>query len=79
MYRGNQVDTNEPQQTLGIHTDYQQLQNPFKYSNILEAEEEAYAMIAGDKLTSLNAAKGSQDWPEWHKAMKDELQNVVQH
>jgi hypothetical protein len=42
--------------------------------NILEAEEEAYAIIAGDELTSLNEAKGSQDWPEWQKAMKDELQ-----
>jgi hypothetical protein len=41
--------------------------------NVLEAEE-AYAIIAGDELTSLNKAKGSQDWPEWQKAMKDELQ-----
>jgi hypothetical protein len=69
----DQVDINEPQKTQGIHTNYQQLQDLFKYSNILEAEE-AYVIIAGDELTSVNEAKGSQDWPEWQKAMKDELQ-----
>jgi hypothetical protein len=31
-------------------------------------------IIAGDELTSLNEAKGSQDWPEWQRAMNDELQ-----
>jgi hypothetical protein len=70
----DQVDTNEPWNTWGIHTNYQWLQDPFKYSNILEAEEEAYAIVAGDELTSLNKAKGSQDWPECQKAMNDELQ-----
>jgi hypothetical protein len=35
--------------------------------------EEAYAIIAGDELTSLKEAKCSPDWPEWEKAMKIEL------
>jgi hypothetical protein len=70
----DQVDINEPWKTRGIHTDYQRLQDPFKYSNILEAQEEAYAIIAGNERTSLNEARRSQGWPEWQEAMKDELQ-----
>ena len=35
--------------------------------------DETYAIIAGDELNSLSEAKGSPDWPEWHKAIDEEL------
>ncbi len=35
--------------------------------------EETYAIIAGDELNSLNEAESSHDWPEWRKAINDEL------
>ena len=35
--------------------------------------EETYAIIAGDELNSLDEAKSSLDWPEWRKAIDEEL------
>jgi hypothetical protein len=70
------VDIEQPQRTRGLHPDYRYLSNPFGYkgeeeeTNILE---EIYAVIARDELNSLNEAKSSQDWPEWHKAIDEEL------
>ena len=40
--------------------------------------EEVYAIIAGDELTSLKEAKISPDWPEWEKAMKIELDLLLE-
>ena len=55
---------------------YKQLDDPFSEEE--EDEEtflltdEAYAIIAGDELTSLQEAKVSPDWPEWDKAMSEQ-------
>jgi Reverse transcriptase (RNA-dependent DNA polymerase) len=70
------IDINKPQKTCGICTDYQHLHTPFPEE---EEEEtfltfkEAYAIIAGDELTSLKEAKDSLDWPEWEQAMNKQL------
>jgi hypothetical protein len=70
------VDIEQPQRTHGLHPDYHYLSNPFGYkgeeevTNILE---EIYAVIAGDELNSLSEAKSSPDWPEWRKAIDEEL------
>jgi hypothetical protein len=37
------------------------------------ANNPTIALIAGDELNSLNEAKSSQDWPEWRKAIDEEL------
>jgi Reverse transcriptase (RNA-dependent DNA polymerase) len=65
--------------TRGIRTEHQNLHDPF--SEELEEEEEenflsmeeAFAIIAGDELTSLKEAKESPEWPEWEQAMKEQL------
>jgi Reverse transcriptase (RNA-dependent DNA polymerase) len=35
--------------------------------------EEAFAIIAGDELTSLKEAKESLEWPDWEQAMQEQL------
>jgi hypothetical protein len=35
--------------------------------------EEAFPIIAGDELTSLKEAKDSLEWPEWERAMQEQL------
>jgi hypothetical protein len=58
--------------TLSITIDYKTLHDPFteeEEENFLSMEE-AFAMIAGDKLTSLKEAKES---PEWEQAMQEQL------
>jgi hypothetical protein len=72
----------EPHKTYGKHVDYCHLNNPFseekddEESYLFEvlSEEEAYTIIVGDELTSLNNTQNSSEWPEWHHAMKEELQ-----
>jgi hypothetical protein len=39
----------------------------------LLSTDEAFAIIAGDELTSLHKAKTSIDWPAWNTAMHEEL------
>jgi len=70
------VDIEQPRRTCGIHPDYRYLSNPFGYEGEEEVTnllEETYTIIAGDELNSLNEAKSSQDWPEWRKAIDEEL------
>jgi Reverse transcriptase (RNA-dependent DNA polymerase) len=70
------IDINELQKTCEIHTDYQHLHNHFPEEDEEETFltfEEVYAIIAGDKLTSLKEAKDSLDWPEWEWAMHEKL------
>src|SRR6202046_682889 len=70
------VDIEQPRRTRGIRPDYRYLSNPFGYEGEEEVTnllEETYAIIAGDELNSLNEAKSSQDWPEWRKAIDEEL------
>jgi Reverse transcriptase (RNA-dependent DNA polymerase) len=67
----------EPRKTRGIRTDYKRLQNPFLVeeddeTNLL-ASDETFAVIASDELNTLDKAKNSFDWPEWQKAMREEL------
>jgi len=72
------VDINEPRKTRGLRPDYRYcyLNNIFgqeddeEETNLLE---ETYAIIAGDELNSLEEAKSSLDWPEWRKAIDEEL------
>jgi Reverse transcriptase (RNA-dependent DNA polymerase) len=71
------IRTNYQNLTRGIRTEHQNLHDPF--SEELEEEEnflsmeEAFAIIAGDELTSLKEAKESPEWPEWEQAMKEQL------
>src|SRR6202051_3857326 len=70
------MDIEQPRRTCGLRPDYRYLSNPFGYEGEEEATnilEETYAVIAGDELNSLNEAKSSQDWPEWRKAIDEEL------
>ena len=72
------VDIEQPQKTCGLCLDYRYcyLNNPFgdedeeEEMNIID---ETYTIIAGDELNSLSEAKGSPDWPEWCKAIDEEL------
>jgi Integrase core domain len=67
------VNINAPQKTRGIRTDYQHLHDPFPEEEEEEtflSMEEAFAIIAGDKLTSLKEAKDSPEWPEWEEPCK---------
>ena len=70
------IDINAPRKTRGIHIDYKNLHDPYpeeeNEDNFLTMEE-VYAIIAGDKLTSLKDTRTSPDWPEWEIAMQAEL------
>jgi hypothetical protein len=69
------IDVNEPRKMRGTRTDYWRLQNPLEEEEetFLIDDEEPYAIIAGDKLTSLREAKDSPDWHIWQKTMDIEL------
>jgi len=70
------VDVEQPRRIHGLCPDYRYLSNPFGYEGEEEATnilQETYAVIAGDELNSLNEAKSSPDWPEWCKAIDEEL------
>ena len=74
------VDIEQPRKTRGLHPDYRYcyLNNPFGDEEEEEEEEtniidETYAIIAGDEINSLSEAKDSPDWPEWCKAIDEEL------
>jgi len=60
-------------------TNYQVLHEP-----LLEEEESlqdinsTFAIIAGDELTDLCDVKKSSDWPEWHKAMGEEIKLLTE-
>ena len=56
--------------------DYRYLNNPFldeDEQDINLSDEQTFAIIPGDEITSLKEAKNSPDWPEWEKATKSEL------
>ena len=63
-------DEEEPNQrrTQGKQIDYQYLNNPFPDQEEDEiaftSDEQLFAIIAGDELTSLKEARNSPDWPE---------------
>jgi hypothetical protein len=66
--------------TRAKHVDYHYLNDPCpdeEENNESEvsftADEEIYAIIAGDEYTSLKDARNSPDWPEWEKAIHSEL------
>jgi hypothetical protein len=71
-------DAFEPRKTRGIRTDYKRLQNPFLVEEDDEinslASDEIHAVIAGDELGNLREAEESPDWPEWKKAMREEME-----
>jgi hypothetical protein len=70
------VDINELQKTHGICTNYKLLHDPFPEEEEEETfltMEEVYAIIASDELTSLKEAKNSTEWPEWERAMEEQL------
>ena len=61
------IDINAPWKTCGIHINYKNLHDPYpeeeNEDNFLTMEE-VYAIIAGDKLTSLKDAIFFPNWPE---------------
>jgi hypothetical protein len=64
------VDVDELWKMQGKRTDYKFLHDPFPDQEDNEEEsfltiEEVYAIIVGDKLTSLEEAKNSPEWPQW--------------
>src|SRR5882762_11893834 len=70
------MDVDQPHKTRGVRPDYCYLDNPFRGEGQEKESflglEGTYAIIAGDKLNSLEA-KSSPDWSEWHKAIDEEL------
>src|SRR5271156_872706 len=75
----------EPQRrTRGIRIDYRYLHNPFPdedddvNEHTFSSDEQLYAIIAGDEHTSLKDARNSPDWPEWEKAIQNELTQLQQ-
>jgi len=75
----------EPQwRTRGIRIDYCYLHNPFPDEEdeankaSFSSNEELYAIIAGDELTSLKDTEKSPDWLEWKKAIQIELAQLQQ-
>src|SRR5882762_4646709 len=71
------MDVDQPCKTQRVHPDYHYLDNPFRGEGQEKESflglEETYAIIAGDELNSLEEAKSSPDWSEWHKAIDEEL------
>jgi Reverse transcriptase (RNA-dependent DNA polymerase) len=68
-FQEGDIDINTPWKTHGIHTNYQHLHNPFPDLSV----EEAFGIITSDELTSLKEAKDSPEWPEWERAMQEQL------
>jgi hypothetical protein len=71
--------------TRAKYVDYRYLSNPFPDEEegddsevAFTANEEIYAIIAGDEYTSLKDARNSPDWPEWEKAIHSELAQLNQ-
>jgi len=82
-----QNEEEEPQNTWhtrGICVYYQYLHNPFPNEEdkinvtTYSSNEELFAIIAGDKLTSLKDTQKSLNWPEWEKAIQNELTQLQQ-
>ena len=77
-------DEEEPNQrrTQGKQIDYQYLNNPFPDQEEDEiaftSDEQLFAIIAGDELTSLKEARNSPNWLEWEKAIQSELAQLHQ-
>jgi len=71
------VDVDQLRKTWGVRPDYRYLDNPFRGKGEEKESflglEETYAIIAGDKLNSLEEAKSSPDWLEWRVAIDKEL------
>ena len=69
------VDIFELQRTRGKRVDYHQLNDPLPEidKDIEMSSDIVYAIITGDKLTSLKEAQWSPEWPQWQKAMETEL------
>jgi hypothetical protein len=73
--------SDELQKTCEIHTNYQYLHHPFPDEEDGEETlsiEEVYAIIAGDELTNLKDAKTSPKWPQWQKAIQEELDLLME-
>ena len=75
------MDIDKPWKTRGVRQDYKYLDDPYPEEDSEEEEntlmiDEVYAIIPGDELTSLREAKESDDWPEWNKAMQEELSQL---
>ena len=75
----------EPQRcTRGIRVDYRYLHNPFPDEDndaneiTFTSDEQLFAIIAGDKHTSLKDARNSPNWLEWEKAIQSELAKLHQ-
>jgi len=74
----------EKQHMRGICKDYHYLNNPFPNEEdesneaTLSSDEEIFAIIASDELTSLKDAKRFSDWLEWEKAIQSELTQLQQ-
>jgi hypothetical protein len=71
--------------TRAKHVDYRYLNDPFPDEEknnesevVYTADDEIYAIIAGDEYTSLKDARNSPDWPEWEKAIHSELAQLTQ-
>src|SRR6266567_5206947 len=82
--RSEEEEPQEKQHTRGICMDYRYLHNPFPNEEdeaneaTFSSNEELFAIIAGDELTSLKDAKKSPDWLEWEKAIQIELTQLQQ-
>ena len=81
--RNEEEEPQNTRHTRGIHVDYRYLDNPFpdeedEINETYSSNEELFAIIAGDELTSLRDARNSLDWPEWEKAIQNELTQLQQ-
>ena len=78
--RKQEDDQSEPRKTRGIKMDYHYLDNPFPDEDDIPPSDQYTnnAIIAGDELTSLSEAQQSPDWPEWERAIDNELNQLQQ-
>ena len=82
--RSEEEEPQEKWHTRGIRMDYRYLHNPFPDEEdeaneaTFSSNEELFAIIASDELTSLKDTKKSPDWPEWEKAVQNELTQLQQ-
>ena len=72
------VDIFKLQRTRGKRVDYHQLNDPVpKIDEDIEMSSDIiYAIITGDKLTSLKDVQRSPEWPQWQRAMETELHQL---
>ena len=80
--RDEEEEPNQRETRVKPRINYRYLNDPFPDEEEDEAtfisDDYTFAIIAGDEYTSLKDARNSPDWPEWEKAIQNELAQLYQ-